>query len=113
MSPRIYGTLLLVVLLFAAAQRLAPLQRLLTVRPILFLGFISYPLYLVHNSLGVGLIMLLGPRLAPIASVWAVPIVALPIVLLAWLIARYGEPPLTRLMRRGTDRIRARGAISA
>lgn len=90
----------LVGLAFASALLIRPLQQLLCSRVLLFLGAISYPLYLIHENLLVALIVKAGQ-----AMQW-VPPVALPIlptgavILLAWLVARYGEPPLKAAIAR-------------
>ncbi|OYV57185.1 MAG: acyltransferase [Acidiphilium sp. 20-67-58] len=49
---------------FPASRPLRPLARALGARPILWLGLVSYPLYLVNEPLGRALALLLGPRLA-------------------------------------------------
>lgn len=94
------------VLLFAAVQRWRPLQRALEARWLLFVGFISYPLYLVHSAIGVGLIALLAslvrlPALVPPLLVTAA------MMLLAWGIARWAEPAVARLLRPLVRRIAA------
>lgn len=85
--------------LFAAAQQSRRLQRLLANRALLFAGFVSYPLYLIHNELGIGLIATFT-RSAP-QPVWPVlPIAAMALMLvLAWLVARHAEPRLAALLR--------------
>lgn len=47
-----------------SSRPLRPLARVLGARPILWLGLVSYPLYLVNEPLGRALALLLGPRLA-------------------------------------------------
>lgn len=87
-----------VVLFFALAQRWHPLQRALAWPPLIFAGFVSYPLYLLHNELGVGLIAALGDVTPP--QIWPV----LPLVIIAAmfalgaLIASAAEPPLKRAL---------------
>ena len=97
-------------LLFAAALTVAPLQSLLATRPLLFVGGISYPLYLVHSNLGTGLVVSgvrrgLPQSIATLATTTAM-------ILLAWAIARWIEPPLAVFARRAADRVRLRFAIS-
>jgi peptidoglycan/LPS O-acetylase OafA/YrhL len=52
-GPRAVG--MLIVLLFASAVRLQAIQSLLSHRSIVWVGAISYPLYLIHDPLLVGL----------------------------------------------------------
>lgn len=85
------GTMLL---LFAAAQDSHIVQRALSVRWLLFAGFVSYPLYLIHCALGVALISLAGSR-----SI-VVPItIAAGMISLSWAIAKFAEPPITRVLK--------------
>jgi peptidoglycan/LPS O-acetylase OafA/YrhL len=87
------------VLLFAAAQRSVRLQRLLAARPLLFAGFVSYPLYLLHNELGVGLIATAAPALSPLLRPF-LPLIMIALMLsLAWLVARHLEPRAAALLR--------------
>jgi len=66
--------------------------RLLSRREWVFLGFISYPLYLVHENTGWSLILKLH-RSYPNFPAWLVPIGPLLLVgSVAWLIARFIEP---------------------
>jgi peptidoglycan/LPS O-acetylase OafA/YrhL len=97
--------LALSVLLFAACERWRLLQRLLETRVLLFVGFISYPLYLVHSALGVGLIALLveTTRLPPLA---APLIVTATMMLIAWAMAAWAEPAVARLLKPGVRRLR-------
>ncbi len=103
------GRLLLVgcVILFAAAPRTPWLRTVLDGRLLLrTAGAISYPLYLVHNAIGLGLLGWPG-SVAPGWPALAYPAVVSPLmVALAWMIARHGEPVvrawLVRLRPRAT-----------
>jgi peptidoglycan/LPS O-acetylase OafA/YrhL len=99
---------LLVVVIFCAAVAFTSVQRVLGNRPMLVLGFVSYPLYLLHENIMVSLIVKLH-RLVP-----AIPSIALPvipillIVAVAWLVATYGEPRLRSWLRRSLQPVVAR-----
>lgn len=92
--------------LFALAQAWVPLQRTLAAKWLLWLGFVSYPFYLTHSAIGVGLIARIGgglPGLPPLVA----PMLVLGLMLgLAWIIAAKVEPPLARLLRPATDLVR-------
>lgn len=78
--------------IFAAPFFWAPLGSLFSSRVMVFLGFISYPLYLVHENASWALIRRLGDA-CPAIPARLVPV--LPILLVgfvAWLIAAYIEP---------------------
>jgi peptidoglycan/LPS O-acetylase OafA/YrhL len=90
--------------LFAAAQRVGVVQNLLQWRPLLFLGTISYPLYLIHETVGLGLIVWTY-RLAP-----QIPDVLLPVptfvlmMALCYWITRTIEPRLKASLETLLDR---------
>jgi peptidoglycan/LPS O-acetylase OafA/YrhL len=89
--------------LFATALKWPGLQRLLECRPLLFLGAISYPLYLIHESIGLGMIVLTH-RYAPWISDALLPIPTLILMLvICHHVARYVEPRLKNLIANGLD----------
>ncbi|MFF7633878.1 acyltransferase family protein [Kitasatospora sp. NPDC008050] len=63
-------------------------------------GSLTYPLYLLHQEIGTTAICWLRQWLSPGATL---AIVATGILLLAWLIHRLVERPLTRAMKKGLD----------
>lgn len=83
-----------VVLFFALAQKWRALQRALTLKALLFAGFVSYPLYLLHNELGVGLIAAFGEATPPVIWPFLPLVMAALMLVLAYVVARYGEPSL-------------------
>ncbi len=94
------------ILLFAAVQQWAWLQRVLGSKPLLWLGFLSYPFYLLHSAIGVGLIAEIAPQLPGVPTI-LVPLLVLGIMIgLAWIIAAKIEPPIARLLRPLTDAVR-------
>lgn len=97
--------LALSVLLFAAAERSRLLQRLLETRILLFVGFISYPLYLVHSAIGVGLIKLLSEEV-PLPALLPPLIVTATMMLLAWGMAVWAEPAVARALKPLVARLR-------
>lgn len=79
-------------LLFLLALRSHFLQQLLSNRLIVFVGFISYPLYLLHENMMVGLIVKTG-NIAPSLPYWLYPVAPFVLVcFLSYLVARFGEP---------------------
>lgn len=88
------------VLLFATVQKKHITANLLSNRGLLFLGFVSCPLNLIHNKLGIGLTAVIA-AVAPLPSELAacITITIAIIIAIAWSIARYGEPVLSRLLR--------------
>ena len=81
-----------VVLLFTASILSQRMQSWLANRFLLFLGFASYPLYLLHENMMVSLIAKTG-NLAPWMPALLIPVLPMSIVItLGWLVARYAEP---------------------
>lgn len=89
-----------IVLLFVTANLSPAIQRLLSWRPLLFLGFVSYPLYLVHENMTVSLMIKMG-RWAPWIPAILNPMLPLAAVLgIAWIVAAFAEPWLRNELRR-------------
>jgi len=91
-NPGALASALLLVLFFPLAVRWRRLRSLLASKGLLWLGFVSYPLYLMHENALIACIIKLGraaPWLPPVLLPLA-PVLAL--LALAWLVARYGEP---------------------
>jgi peptidoglycan/LPS O-acetylase OafA/YrhL len=81
-------------ILFILAMTRESVRKLLQSPALIFVGFISYPLYLIHENMVVALTIKLS-KLAPFIPSLLTPL--LPIALagsFAWLIAKYIEPPL-------------------
>lgn len=100
---------LVIVAVFAAALLIPMMQRLLCLRPLLWLGAASYPLYLLHEQALIALLIKFAKPPLNISSVWVAPIILLVFASLAYLIASRIEPPLKRLissgLRRGSKRL--------
>ncbi|MDO6413870.1 acyltransferase [Sphingomonas sp. BIUV-7] len=93
-------------ILFAAVQHVGLLQRALEAKWVLWLGFVSYPFYLMHSAIGVGLIARIGGALPGLPAI-LLPILVLGLMLaLAWVVAAKIEPPIARLLRPATDTLR-------
>jgi len=85
--------------LFGAAQKYSLVQRALCTRQLLFVGSVSYPLYLLHHEIGIGLIAV-SPSVVPRFAWLAVPILMLAFMLaVAWIVARWLEPIITARLR--------------
>ncbi len=101
------SAMIAVVLLFACAQKFGAIQQLLQASVLIFLGAISYPLYLVHETVGLGLIVRtsqLWPELP--ATVLPVPTTVI-ILAIAYGITRFAEPWVKAVLQRhlrGTQR---------
>ena len=78
--------------IFSAAQRWHILQAAFESRIALLLGFVSYPLYLLHNDIGVGLISSTGHYISHQALPIIPLVVAMVMILFAWIVTKYLEP---------------------
>ncbi len=100
-------SLLFVVILFASAVVSLNIQRLLSSRILLFFGFISYPLYLVHNNILIGLLNITASKIPSIPLILIPIFPLLAVIFVAWTIAKFGEPAF-RSLRGNTTKIRFR-----
>ncbi|MEO6186765.1 MAG: acyltransferase family protein, partial [Steroidobacteraceae bacterium] len=83
----------------------------LTWRPLLFLGGISYTLYLLHQEIGYILIAAFEKLgLDPLSSI---AVTTLLMIVLAWLLSRYVERPANRFLRTMYDRWRYKAGAEA
>jgi len=96
-----------VVGLFAAAQVSPAVQRILSWGPVVFMGAISYPLYLLHSNLGLPFIIRAAPVIAPLPSELGAVLAIATLIVLAWLVARFAEPWTKAQLRPITDRVRS------
>lgn len=98
-TPGALGASTGVVLLFTLAITLRPVRSLLSWKPLLWMGFISYPLYLMHENAMIASIVKFGyflPWLPPVV----LPVLPLALLLpLAYFIARIGEPRVREWLR--------------
>lgn len=107
---------LLVVALFAAALMVPLVQQVMSSRVLLFVGTISYPLYLIHENAMVGMIRMLG-RAFPGTPGLMMPILPVAILMLAaWVVATKCEKPLAEALRSRASafkhKLQATGAFS-
>ncbi|MEM9668970.1 MAG: acyltransferase [Pseudomonadota bacterium] len=87
------------VILFALALKSPQLQTALRIKPMIFMGFISYPLYLLHNEFGIGLISAVGAVLPSNLS-WAPAVfVAGVTITLSYIVAKLAEPALRKVLQ--------------
>jgi peptidoglycan/LPS O-acetylase OafA/YrhL len=102
--------LLVVVLLFALAVRSTHVQRFLSSRTLVFFGFVSYPLYLIHANVSVGLTELLGKRVPSLPN-WLYPVAPISLMFaVAFVIAKYFEPAIRRRLEAWTKMLLAPSA---
>jgi len=75
------------------------LQSIIGSKFLLFLGFVSYPLYLIHQNMMISLIVKLG-RWMPFIPDFLLPVIPIAfVVAIGWLIATYAEPGFRNLLR--------------
>lgn len=97
-------------LIVASAHRTqGGLARHLNATQVRRIGTMTYPLYLLHNTLGIvclGQLTRLG-----VPYYCAVPIVAAGMIAAAWAIVRWLEQPLKRTVRRGFEMVSTRARL--
>ncbi|WP_242139654.1 acyltransferase [Sphingomonas sp. TREG-RG-20F-R18-01] len=90
------AALILVALAFTAAQVSPALQVMLDSPIPAFFGYISYPLYLLHNEIGVSIITYGNAASSPLSPIVVVGGTFLAATVFAWLVTVYGEGPVRR-----------------
>ncbi len=89
----------LIALFFAASLQSKLLQNALRNRVLVFFGFVSYPLYLLHENMMVALIVKLG-KLSMIPAIF-LPLIPIAVVTaIAWVVARYLEGGVRSAIKR-------------
>lgn len=107
-SPGIHGAArvacLIILICFAAPVVFPSARGWLSGRVLRFFGFISYPLYLVHENAMVSLIVSTGNAFPAMPGILIPVVPILVVVLVAWLVARYGESLVRSLLNRPYQR---------
>lgn len=81
-----------IIALFASSVISKKVQAILSWKPLLFLGFVSYPLYLLHENMMIAMIIKVG-KFAPSLPALAMPLAPIVVLIcLAWVSACYLEP---------------------
>jgi peptidoglycan/LPS O-acetylase OafA/YrhL len=75
----------------------------LDVKPLKFFGRISYPLYLIHQSIGFVILLLLRDQYQ-VTSYWIISALMLLSIALAYVITFYFEKPLLKLIKENLER---------
>ena len=88
-----FGSAGIVALAFVSSR----MEALLTIRPCMFLGEISYSLYLIHPVILLGMVRGLDPRIPGWLALTLVPFVS---VVVAWVMRRYVELPSIAMGRK-------------
>jgi peptidoglycan/LPS O-acetylase OafA/YrhL len=88
----------LIILLFFVPLLSERIRSALSAKFLLFLGFISYPLYLFHENIMISLIVKTARWMPSLPSI-LIPLFPIGLLIfLAWLVAAYGEPWLRNLL---------------
>lgn len=91
--------LVLVVALFCAAITLQPLQECLSWKPLVFVGVVSYPLYLVHFFILKNYLWVAADALNWLPpTTWPLPLFLISL-LIAWIVHKFIETPVLKVSR--------------
>jgi len=92
-------SLLSLIIIFHASLIFRPLQKILTTRFLIFTGFVSYPLYLIHENMMVAIVRGLGPLLSDTLCI-LLPIAVLTFQMaLSLIIVKYAEKYLIAFLK--------------
>lgn len=93
---------------FACAMFSSKLQNMLSNKLLTFFGFISYPLYLIHENATISTIVQLHEKFSQI-NVYVLSLIPLAImVVISWVMAKYLEPSLKKHLRNAISLFAAR-----
>lgn len=96
----ITATSLLLLLIYGAFNT-AAVQAFFRNRALLFLGFVSYPLYLFNDSIGRGIVLGLYRNFGDRVPFEIFPFVSFAIIIVpVWCVAKYLEPAMQRWLKR-------------
>lgn len=88
-----------VVIIFVTAMINVRVKKMLDSRILLFMGFVSYPLYLIHENMMISLIVKTDSVMPWIPSV-LLPAIPISLVIgIAWLVAKFVDPPARSFLR--------------
>lgn len=108
LSARTWGGLMsqtmiafiVIIAIFAGAMMSETLQKILSNKVLTFTGFISYPLYLIHENATISTIVQLHQQFEWV-NVYVLSLLPLALcVLISWLMAAYGEPLLRNYLKK-------------
>jgi peptidoglycan/LPS O-acetylase OafA/YrhL len=94
-DPESFLASLLVSLLFAASLRIEQIKRILSYNFLVYVGFISYPLYLIHENITVSAIVKLG-QWSRVIPDFMLPLIPLLFLSAAAFVIAYTIEPLVR-----------------
>lgn len=98
-TPAVFIWALIILAIFVATVYSDKLKLLLDNKALVYLGFISYPLYLIHESSMIALIIKMN-RYFPSIPGLLLPVVPIALLIgIAHLIAKYGEPPVYKFLK--------------
>jgi len=90
--------LVILILIFVGALFWKPMEKFFSMRLFTFIGFISYPVYLLHENIMVSLMVKINNHIQ--IPYWILPIVSFSLVLpIAYLVAEYIEPPIQKKLK--------------
>jgi peptidoglycan/LPS O-acetylase OafA/YrhL len=101
-----------VIALFAGSLVSRTVQLLLSAKWLLFVGFISYPLYLLHENLLVAGMIKLAVAAPGLPSLLYPVLPALGLIGLAWIVASYLEPRVKHALQEGLNRLQRRKRLA-
>ena len=99
MDPALYNFALILILIFIASREVSVITRIACSRILVFIGFISYPFYLLHENMMIGGLVRLSRLVPQVPAMLVLAAMLGLITLLAWSVARFGEGPLRNVLR--------------
>ncbi|AZB09709.1 acyltransferase [Chryseobacterium sp. G0162] len=90
--------LMMLVLIFVGALFWDKMERFFSMRLFTFIGFVSYPVYLLHENMMISWMVKIDKHIP--VPYWLLPIISFSLVIpIAYLVAKYLEPPIQKKLK--------------
>ena len=90
----------ILVLIYIFSLNYRRVQRILSCRFLVFIGFVSYPLYLIHENMIVSMTIQIGNILPGALQIMTPLLPMVVVVAISWVVTKYLEPALKKIIRR-------------
>lgn len=89
---------MILVLIFVGALFWDKMERFFSMRLFTFIGFVSYPVYLLHENMMISWMVKIDEHIP--VPYWLLPIISFSLVIpIAYLVAKYLEPPIQKKLK--------------
>lgn len=95
--------LITLVVLFISVFLFPSVQKIFASKFLVFIGYISYPLYLIHENMLISLVIKINKSFPSIPDLFLPVISSLFLVLISYIISKYMEPIAQKFLKKKLD----------